>query len=286
MDLDHARLTARRDELRRVVYGAPGGHESNAVAELADVERQLEQLEQLAQLRAMQESAAGSAEGDRAAEGGVDDGVVARTGLSRPRPGRPWFARPVVALLGAAVAVAVGGGLAVALDPWADAGEPPRGLEVFERADDDVDAAPRAFVAALGREAVATFRNIGRAVGHDVWVFRDGRDVCMIAQRRPWSSWGANCVSETKFMRSGISQFITYDEFSGQARPAGLDYSSAVELTWTNGSAEVEWSIVPASRAAVDGVWVWVPASADGGSVPMTYEEWSTVGPGAGPNGS
>lgn len=250
MDHDRARLTARRDELRRVIYGVPGGDTSDAVAQLAAVERELERFERPTS----------------AAAGAI---VSSRSTRSRRRR------HLMLAGAGLLGAVAV---VAVVFSALPDAADTPRGLEVFDRARDDVDAGPRAFVAVLGTDAVETFRSIGHAVGHDVWVFRDDGDVCMIAQRQQWSSWGANCVSEREFADAGIRQFITHDEFGDQAPPAGLDPASAVELAWNAHSTAVEWAIVPRSQASTDGVWVWVPTPVDDGPAPMTYDEWSSSG--------
>ncbi|MFD4421009.1 hypothetical protein ACFWN7_05855 [Agromyces sp. NPDC058484] len=271
---DEIELEARAAELRRLVYGTPHGHESDAVAELVAVELEL------ARLRATPETAAEPSEDARAAADTVD----AEFAVDAAIPGR-LRRRRRLALAGGALLL-VGAAVAVALGRTSELIDPPRGLEVFERARGDADAGPRGFVAVLDTDAVATLRSIGRAVGHDVWVFRDDGDVCMIAQRRNWSGWGANCVSETEFGDGGIRQFIPYDEFDGRERPADLDPASAVELTWDDGSAEVEWSVVPLSNASIDDVRVWGPTSAEGGLAPMTYEEWSSTRLAERPDGS
>lgn len=278
MDRDRARLTARRDELRRVVYGAPGGEsggassagESDAATEMLAVEHEL------ARLRAADEA-------ETAPSAGIGTGPAAKAlataGAAESTTSTRLRTRRRLALAAAgilAAGIVIGLGVALAAEPVANLVAPPRGLEVFDRARDDVDTGPRAFVAVLGADAVSSFRSIGRAVGHDVWVFRDGDEVCMIAQTQNRSSWGANCVSETEFRRTGIRQYLSYDELGDQARPAGLDPASAVALTWTDRSDAVEWSIAPSARASTDGAWVWVPIADDGGPAPMTYEEWSS----------
>ncbi|WP_022891397.1 hypothetical protein [Agromyces subbeticus] len=273
MDLDRARLFARRDELRRVIYGTPGGDTAEAMTELAIVERQLAELD----ARDERERLARSARLERgaaAAAASVTSGTSEPSDASRPH----WWRRPAIVGAGVLAVAAIGLGIAIAIGSSPNLGDSPRGLEVFDRGRDAVDAGPRAFVAVLGTEAVSTFRSIGHAVGHDVWVFRDDGDVCMIAQREQWSSWGANCVTETEFARRGIRQFITADEFGDQEPPVGLHPASAVELVWTERSTGVEWSIVPLTEASVDGVWVFVPAPVDDGPTPMTYDEWSSSG--------
>jgi hypothetical protein len=273
MDRDRARLTARRDELRRVVYGAPvdgsgAAGESDAATELLAVEHEL------ARLRAAGEAAAGTRTGTGLATNTAGTSGAIESSTSRRLRTRRRSALAAAGILG--VGVAIGIIVTVAAGPIADLFAPPRGLEVFDRARDDVDTGPRAFVAVLGADAVSSFRSIGRAVDHDVWVFRDGDAVCMIAQTQNRSSWGANCVSETEFRRTGIRQYLSYDELDDQARPAGLDSASAVALSWTDRSDTVEWSIVPSARAGADGAWVWVPISEGGGPAPMTYEEWTS----------
>lgn len=273
MSLDRARLFARRDELRRVIYGTPGGDTAEAVAELAVVEQELKALDE----RDERERLAHTARLDRgpaAAAARVDSGTSGPSDATRSRRWR----RPAIVGAGALAVAAIGLAVAVAIGSPPNLADPPRGLEVFDRGRGAVDAGPRAFVAVLGSEAAATFRSIGHVVGHDVWVFRDDGDVCMIAQREQWSSWGANCVTETEFARRGIRQFITADEFGDQEPPIGLHPSSAVELVWNERSTAVEWSIVPLSNASVDGVWVFVPAPVDDGPTPMTYDEWSSSG--------
>ncbi|MEF3402597.1 hypothetical protein [Agromyces sp. CCNWLW203] len=285
MDRDRARLTARRDELRRVVYGAPGGGsgaassagESDAATELLVVEHELARLRAADEVNAASSAGTGTGTGTDLGAGLAEKtsataGAAESTTSTRLRTRR----RPALAAAGIlAAGIAIGIGVTLAAEPVANLVTPPRGLEVFDRARDDVDTGPRAFVAVLGADAVSSFRSIGRAVDHDVWVFRDGDAVCMIAQTQHRSSWGANCVSETEFRRTGIRQYISYDEL-GEARPEGLDPASAVALSWTDRSDTVEWSIVPSARASTDGAWVWVPIADDEGPAPMTYEEWSS----------
>lgn len=277
MDLDRARLFARRDELRRVIYGTPGGDTAEAGAELAVVEQELDELDARDARERLERFNRRGNDSQAAAAASVASGTSEPSEPSDASRSR-WWRRPAFVGAGALAVAAIGITVAVAIGSPPNLADPPRGLEVFDRGRDAVDAGPRAFVAVLGTEAAATFRSIGHAVGHDVWVFRDDGDVCMIAQREQWSSWGANCVTETEFARRGIRQFITADEFGDQEPPIGLHPSSAVELVWNERSTAVEWSIVPLSNASVDGVWVFVPAPVDDGPTPMTYDEWSSSG--------
>ncbi len=273
---DEAALEVRAAELRRLVYGTPGGHESDAVAELLEVERALADI-RAADIRAADavDAPAGSALATLApgipptrpeSEEAPSEGV--------PDPAAPRHRTRRLVIAGAAIIAVVGA--TFAFGQVRDFVDPPRGLEIFDSQGDETDAGPRGFSAAVGESAVTTVRHIGRAVGYDVWVFRDRGDVCMMAQREHGSGWGANCVTEADFRGRGIRQIITYDEFSGSARPAGLDPASAVELAWNDGYVEVEWSIVPLSEGEPDGDRIWVPTSAEG-ATPMTYEEWSSA---------
>jgi hypothetical protein len=268
---DETELEARAAELRRVVYGTPGGHESDAVTELVEIEHALASLREASAARESRSSTA----------------MRTSTGLATPMPAltkdaagdgagsseRTGRSRRVVLVAAAALIIA---SLALAIGPIRELTVPARGLEVFDRARSDEDTAPRGAETALGARAVETIRHIGRAVGFEVWVFRDGTDVCMIVQRDERSGWGAKCMHEADFLDRGIRQLITTDEFSGRARPAGLEPGTAVELQWSDDSVDVEWSIVPITEAAADPGRVWVPASPEG-SAPMTYEEWSSA---------
>jgi hypothetical protein len=267
---DETELEARAAELRRVVYGTPGGHESDAVTELVEVEHALARLREASAARESRSFMATRTSTRLATpmpalarDAGDGAGSSERTRLVRR-----------IVLVGAAALVVASAALAIG--PIRELTVPPRGLEVFDRARSDEDTAPRGAETALGARAVETIRHIGRAVGFEVWVFRDGTDVCMIVQRDERSGWGAKCMHEADFLDRGIRQLITADELSGRARPAGLEPDTAVELQWNDDSVDVEWAIVPITEAAADPGRVWVPASPEG-SAPMTYEEWSSA---------
>lgn len=268
---DETDLEARAAELRRLVYGTPGGHESDAVTELVEVEHALMQRRE-----ASVATPSGAVMGTRSS---TEPAASARARAEHAVGHAEIVSnhdRRIRRIVFAGTAALVVAGAALAIGPMRELTVVPRGLEVFDRARSDDDAAPRGSETALGARAAETIRYIGRAVGFEVWVFRDGTDVCMIVQRDERSGWGAKCVDEATFLERGIRQLITYDELSGRARPAGLDPGSAVELEWNDESVEVEWSIVPISEAAADPGRVWVPASPEG-STPMTYEEWSSA---------
>lgn len=269
---DESDLEARAAELRRAVYGTPGGHESDAVAELAQVE------EALARLRnPPAEREPGSVAGAPAED--VEDAADAAGSLARRRRTRGFL----IAVATAVAVVVVG--VALALGPIRELAGPPRGLAVFDRAPVGADTGPRGSDVALDYRAASTLRHIGRVVGHDVWVFRDGPDVCMIAQLGEENGWGANCVTEAVFLDRGIRRYIAYDELCDETRPPGLEPGGAVVLAWNVDSTEVEWSIVPISESGADRDRVRVPAL-PGGSAAMTYEEWSSARLAARPDGS
>lgn len=257
-------LEARAAELRRAVYGTPGGHESDAVPELAEVEAALARLRN--------PPAGSESPSERApASDAVDATDATDTAGSLARRRRT---RGILIAVAVAVAVVVAGA-ALALGLIREFAGPPRGLAVFDRAPVEADAGPRGSDETLDRRAASTLRNIGRAVGHEVWVFRDDTDVCMIAQLGEENGWGANCVTERVFLDRGIRRYIAFDELCDETRPPGLEPGGAVMLAWKVDSTEVEWSIVPISESGGDRDRVRVPALR-GGSAAMTYEEWSS----------
>ncbi len=269
---DEADLEARAAELRRVVYGTPGGHESDAVAELEQVEAALARLR----------SPVAGRESSSAADGSAADAAEAAEAaeaLVRRRRTRG------ILIAGAAAVSVIVVGVALAFGPMRELIGPPRGLAVFDRAPVAADLGPRGSDVTLDQRAASTLRHIGRVVGHDVWVFRDGTDVCMIAQLGEENGWGANCVTEDAFLDRGIRRYIAYDELCDETRPPGLEPGGAVVLAWNTESIEVEWSIVPISESGADRDRVRVPAL-PGGSAAMTYEEWSSANLAARPDGS
>lgn len=263
---DEADLEARAAELRQIVYGTPGGHESDAVAELELVE---EALGRLRNPPADRESASPGA---------------AATADATQSHARNRRTRGILMSAGVAVAVVLVGA-ALALGPLRELAGPPRGLAVFDRAPVAADTGPRGFDVTLDERAASTLRHIGQVVGHEVWVFRDGTDVCMIAQLGEENGWGANCVTEAVFLDRGIRRYIAYDELCDDTRPPGLEPGSAVALAWNAESTEVEWSIVPISESTGDRDRVRVPA-VPGGSAAMTYEEWLSARLAPRPDGS
>jgi hypothetical protein len=266
-------LEARAAELRRAVYGMPGGHESDAVPELAEVE------DALARLRNPPAGSDSPSEGAPAVD--AADAADAAASFARRRRTRGILIAVTAAV---AVAVVVVGG-ALALGPIRELAGPPRGLAVFDRAPVDADTGPRGSDVTLDQRAASTLRHVGSVVGHDVWVFRDGTDVCMIAQLGEENGWGANCVAEEVFLDRGIRRYIAYDELCDETRPPGLEPGNAVALAWNAESTEVEWSIVPISESGGDRDRLSVPALPSG-SAGMTYEEWSSARLAARPDGS
>jgi hypothetical protein len=266
---DESELEARAAELRRTVYGTPGGHETDAVGELAKVEEALARLKS-PPAGSESPSAAGAPAAGAAGPAGAADAAQAAWPLAGGRR-----TRGILITVAAAVAVVVVGA-ALALGPIRELTDPPRGLAVFDRAPVETDTGPRGSDVTLDQRAASTLRHIGLVVGYDVWVFRDGTDVCMIAQLGEENGWGANCVTEEVFLDRGIRRYIAYDELCDETRPPGLEPGGALALAWSADSTEVEWSIVPMSESGADRDRVQVPAL-PGGSAAMTYEEWSSA---------
>jgi hypothetical protein len=262
---DESELEARAAELRRAVYGTPGGHETDAVGDLAQIE------EALARLKSPPEGS----EPPSAADAPADAAAAADAAEAAGWHAQRRRTRGILITIAAAVAVVVVGA-ALALGPIRELTGPPRGLAVFDRAPVETDRGPRGSDVALDQRAASTLRHIGLVVGHDVWVFRDGTDVCMIAQLGEENGWGANCVTEEVFLDRGIRRYIAYDELCDDTRPPGLEPGGALALAWSADSTEVEWSIVPMSESAADRDRVRVPAVVEE-SAAMTYEEWSST---------
>lgn len=262
---DESELEARAAELRRAVYGTPGGHETDAVGELAKVEEALARLK----------SPPAGSESPSAADAPADAAAAADAAEAAAWHAQRRRTRGILITVAAAVAVVVVGA-ALALGPIRELAGPPRGLAVFDRAPVETDTGPRGSDVALDQRAASTLRHIGLVVGHDVWVFRDGTDVCMIAQLGEENGWGANCVTEEVFLDRGIRRYIAYEELCDDTRPPGLEPGGALALAWNADSTEVEWSIVPMSESAADRDRMRVPAVVRE-SAAMTYEEWSSA---------
>lgn len=266
---ERSELEARAAALRRIVYGTPDGHLSAAAAELETVEAQLrsgsvptpgsgsdpisgsgpiasptadplragglaviEQVEQIWQHPQVDPAAPVPA----APVPAVPDPAVPDPA---PRGAPPGTRRRVLVMVAVAAAIAV----VAALGPLRSLSEPPRGLEVFDRAPDPSQALMPGNDDILTPASLASVRYIGTEVGYRAWVFRDRGDVCLTLQRENWNGSGTTCVAETDFARSGIRQVVRYEQLRDLARPVGVGPGDGVEFAWTADSTGLEWSM-------------------------------------------
>ncbi|ANJ25799.1 hypothetical protein [Agromyces aureus] len=297
---DRSDLEGRVAALRRLVYGTPDGHLSDAVAELEAAEAEL--ARSIAAERAEGPSStptagvaagragadlpgtdptdqgspgAGPPAGDRStgeltlldvleqadladgaewASGGrgrATDARAADAGATEAgmpdvdaadgsrRRGARSGARRRTLLFGAVAAI----GVVALLGPMRALAEPPRGLEVFDRAPDPSQAMMPGENEILTPESLASVRFIGTEVGYDAWVFRDRNDVCMTLQRENWYGSGTTCVAEADFARTGIRQVVRYEQLYDLVRPVGVGPGDGVEFAWTADSTALEWSM-------------------------------------------
>jgi len=260
MDTEHEDpLEHRRDELRRIVYGMPGEPALEVTAELAAVEAELaardrgEQSEASARpdrrppVEQPDDSAASAELPERpaSAEPSEAAGPFEPSGPDAParrRPLRTWLLAAAIAVL-----VLVGGGIAL-LGPVRDALSPPHGLGVFEREQtpEELDRADEvATSAGLQTANIASLRSLGRAFGHDFWVFRDDRRVCLLSRREFFFGWVETCASIEVFAANGLTRRIPADDIRDGARPRRIGPGDVVVVTWGPESTEVEWTVEP-----------------------------------------
>lgn len=257
-------LVRRRDELRRIVYGTPGGADADAAVELAEVEAEL--AARAAGAIAAPEAAAalnpGSAASASPAAGLVASAVepgepepvvdpVIDTDASshstedapaRWRPSRGHVVAAAVALL-----VIIAAGIAL-IGPARDALSPPRGLGVFEREvlPDDLDRVDQVATGAhLGPDEAITLRPLGRAFGYEFWVFRDDNRVCLLSQRLYFFDWMQTCATMQEFQAHGLTRRISADEIRDGARPRRIGPGDIVVVSWGPESTELEWEVEP-----------------------------------------
>ncbi|WP_157421770.1 hypothetical protein [Agromyces sp. Leaf222] len=261
---ERSELEARAAALRRIVYGTPGGHLSAAAAELETVEAQLRSGSDptpgpgsdpisgsgpIASPTADPLRAGGLAVIEQVEQIGqhpqvdpaVPDPAVPDQALRDPAPpgAPPGTRRRVLVMVAVAAAIAV----VAALGPLRALSEPPRGLEVFDRAPDPSQALMPGNDDILTPASLASVRYIGTEVGYRAWVFRDRGDVCLTLQRENWNGSGTTCVAESDFARSGIRQVVRYEQLRDLARPVGVGPGDGVEFAWTADSTGLEWSM-------------------------------------------
>lgn len=249
-------LERRRDELRRIVYGTPGGADAEAAVELASVEAEIaaragDEVPAASGVIVVDvDAASGSAavDVDTNADAEVD---VAATGHAAPAPEEPPArrrpTRAGVLIAAVAALVLVVGGVVLA-GPVRDALSPPRGLGVFEheplpgtmeRADQVATGAR------LQPDEAATLRPLGRAFGYDFWVFRDDSRVCLLSQRLFFFEWDRSCATLQEFEAHGLAHRIAADDIRDGARPRRIEPGDIVVVTWGPTSTEIEWHVEP-----------------------------------------
>jgi hypothetical protein len=265
MDTEHEdRLEHRRDELRRIVYGTPGGATEEDAAELGAIERELAERDRRAAGAAVasvtDDARASVTEADAA--GSITDRATARR------------ARRRLLAAGIAVLALIGAGIGLSV-PVREALSPPQGLGVFDRAPaaEELERGGRvATFARLSPDEATTLRSLGRVFGYDFWVYRNTNQVCLLSQRPFFFEWVRSCSSHAGFERFGLSRRIVGDDIRDGARPRRIRPDDIVVVTWGPESTEVEWEVLPAPPE---------------GSAPMTYEEWSSARrtAGVGPDG-
>jgi hypothetical protein len=256
METEHEdALERRRDELRRIVYGTPGGAEADAAVELAEVEAELaarsaaavepEALEQPEPEPATWRDAASRATGPEAASPATEPDAATPATEEPPERWRPTRGQVVAAVLALILIVAAGVAL---IGPARDALSPPRGLGVFEREllPDDLDRVDQvATGAGLGPDEAMTLRTLGRAFGYEFWVFRDDNRVCLLSQRLFFFDWMQTCATLQEFQAHGLTRRIAADEIRDGARPRRIGPGDVVVVTWGPESTEIEWRVEP-----------------------------------------
>jgi hypothetical protein len=245
-------LERRREELRRIVYGAPGEPADDVAAELAAVERELEGHDAArsagaeasdSPARWTDESGAPIGEADDEVDGTTADPDAAPDAA---RPARAPGRRLLIAAI--AVLVLIVAGIAV-IGPVRELLSPPRGLGVFERpaTAEELELADRVAAATdLDAEDASTLRAVGRVFGHWFWVHRDGDQVCLLSQRDFFFEWVSACTTLEEFRRSGLRRWIAGDDIRDSARPPRIRPEDLVEVFWGPQSIEVEWRVLPA----------------------------------------
>ena len=264
-------LHRRREELRRIVYGTRDGAESDAARELAEVEAELAALAAApsrptgaaAAARPPVDSAAeasarapvtsdsdtlvADADPDADPDAGIDIDAAPSVSTSEEPPPRwrPSRGQLIAAALVAFLLVATGIAL---IGPAREALSPARGLGVFEREllPDDQEVVDQVSTAArLGPDEAATLRSLGRAFGHEFWVFREDARVCMLSRRLYFFAWQQTCVTLQEFQTHGLTRRIPADDIRDGARPRRVGPGDVVVVTWGPESTELEWAIEP-----------------------------------------
>lgn len=237
----------RRDELRRIVYGAPGDPPDELVAELVELE------EELARSR-------GPVAHEDLATDGSDrpSGATGAVGADRPRdpveavewqtPSRRRRRRSPRRVLATSVVVATA--VMFMLGPARDALAPPQGLEIFERAQTEAERKSADDVATDARLDPYTpeaLRSLGRLFGYEFWAYREDGLVCMLSQRPYFFDWERSCATIDVFRESELTRRIGADTIRDGSRPRRFQPGDVVVVGWGPASIELEWRLEPAS---------------------------------------
>ena len=271
---DEDRLERRRDELRRIVFGTPGGAPRDLEEELVAVERELA-------ARRGGELEAVAAASDVPVRDDDDEatphGPPVPDAAADHRPSRSRGRRRIIAA--AVVLVLIGAGVALS-GGVRDALSPPRGLGIFERGPSPAELAlvdRVAHTASVSAEDAVNLRSLGRVFGYDFWAYRNAHHVCLLSQRPFFFDWVRTCASQRGFERFGLSRRISGGDIRSIARPQRIQPDDVVVVSWGPDSIDVEWYVEqsnPQRGLEVDG------------SVPMTYGEWSSSRLAVRPDGS
>lgn len=230
---------ARREELRRIVYGSPGGHVSDAAEELRELEARL----------ALPPRAAGSDAGPADAgtrtaadDGPGDDGPHdgdAESEPTAPARRRRW---PALLALGAAAAIVVAGSAAV-LGPFRDLVDPPRGLEVFDEPPSPLpdDLFPEFDFPDEVRDSA---RPLGEVLGQEFWAFRGDRgEVCLLSARRQVASLATTteCVMPEEFAEHGLTIAVRRFDIDERQRSLHIREAGGAIVRWGPRDAAPVW---------------------------------------------
>ncbi|MDQ2699617.1 MAG: hypothetical protein M3Y46_12565 [Actinomycetota bacterium] len=284
---DEDRLERRRDELRRIVFGTPGGAPVDAEEELVAIERELaarraregvDHDERRATAPGAGAELDATAASDRRALDDHDAAAVdaaANPELVARRSSRSRGHRRGIAVAGVLVLVGAG---AVLSSGVREALSPARGLEIFERepsARELVLVDRVATTASVSADDAVSLRSLGRVFGYDFWAYRNPHQVCLLSQRPFFFDWVRTCASHRGFDRFGLSRRISGGDIRSIARPQRIQPDDVVVVSWGPDSIDIEWYVERPD-----------PARGLEGPVPMTYGEWSSSRLAVRPDGS
>lgn len=227
-------LEARRDELRRRVYGVPGGADEATVAELLEVERRIADAERAAAEapRAVPRPATGDAQPDE-----PPDAEPASRADAPParRRGVAWAVAGVLAIATALGATAIANLEPAVADP----------LAVFARPQSADDRSP--FLRTHSRDSM---RKVGELHGFGFWAYRNGeRVVCLTSVRLddPLDTRG-ECAGLDRFLGHGITIQYAIENLPFAVWPPEARPGDVLSMTWRGEEPELSWDLVRLPR--------------------------------------